>query len=115
MHTNSFIKYIEDKDYYNIDYRIYIDMDLGLKRFDQIRSYFKTREGTSINIMMDARGFSFDSEKTHLSLSKLSRDYFNSKFPDFKLAIVNDHYDSTINSNEKWFRKKEPALNWLLS
>lgn len=114
MHTHNFIIYNQNRDFYYLDYRLAIDMEIGLKRLEIIKSYFEGRSKDNVKVVMNARGFTYDREETHLTMSKLSREYFSKDFPNLKLAIINDKYESQVNLIEKWFTKKEPAISWLL-
>lgn len=97
-----------------LDYRTYITMESGLKRLNYLKDKFdKYQKDKLLKIVMDVRNFTYDSEETHLTMSKLGREYFFSNFSNIKIALVNDKYESALSEQESWFRKLDKALNWI--
>lgn len=107
------LKIIPESIYY-LDYRTYITIETGMERFyllqDKFENYPKDKP---LKIIMDARGFTYDSEETHLTMSKIGREFFLKRFTNIKVAIVNDKYESALSEQESWFKTLDDALNWI--
>lgn len=110
-----FYRYIEEFDIHYLDYRTYITMEIGLERLEQLEEYFSSLDTSTgiIKVLMDARNFTYDSEDTHLSMSRFGRKLFFTKYENFKLAILNDSHELHISENEAWFLNEESAIEWL--
>lgn len=106
-------KMIKDSVYY-LDYRTYITMESGLKRLNYLKEKFdKYPKDRPLKIVMDGRNFTYDSEETHLTMSKLGREYFFNNFSNIKIALINDKYESALSDQESWFKNLDEGLNWV--
>lgn len=109
----SWIKILPGSVYY-LDYRTYITLESGMERFYLLQDKFeKYPKDKPLKLIMDARGFTYDSEETHLTMSKIGREFFLNRFTNIKVAIVNDKYESALSEQESWFTNLDDALNWI--